>query len=127
MGFSSSEKSAMGGNNNNTTWVIAGIPMRGPLKPVYTGSGPALDHSENSSSSTETEYHPTTPTAECSRIPAKLSCPPPPRKRKTGGGGGGGGRCNNKNKSLCNNGKREFFVVPPDLEAIFMRRHHVGC
>lgn len=88
-------------------WVISGIPLRAPLKRIYTNPvekdkgidkmGDDFDGDENESS--------TTPTGEDARIPVVL--PPPPRKRKA---------------SLKGNfGVREFFS-PPDLESVFIRR-----
>ncbi|KAM2334057.1 hypothetical protein ACFXTH_011653 [Malus domestica] len=92
MGFDSDPKK---------TWVVAGIPLRAPLKPLYTNPVEQDDGEECS----------TTPTAEESRIPAILTCPPAPRKRKAGAA------------SKCKfNGVREFFT-PPDLETVFIRRH----
>lgn len=93
-------------------WVIAGIPLRAPLKRIYTnpvekdkGIGKRsddydADEIENQSS--------TTPTAEDARIPNLLPCPQPPRKRKATLKGNFGG-------------VREFFS-PPDLESVFIRR-----
>lgn len=77
-------------------WVIAGIAIRAPLKPIST-----KDCGEDE------EARSTTPTARESRIPEKLACPPPPRKRRP--------------SSSCHfNGVREFFN-PPDLESVFIR------
>ncbi|GMH01568.1 hypothetical protein Nepgr_003407 [Nepenthes gracilis] len=102
MGFS--EKTQMDGGlkeSESKKWVIAGIQLRAPLKPIFTtrvdGDGE--------------EHCLTTPTSEESRIPAKLPCPPPPRKRKP------------KPSPRCNfDGVKEFFT-PPDLETVFIRRH----
>ena len=87
-------------------WLVAGIQLRGPLKPIYTGGGAA-----------ESGEEATTPTAEGSKIPPKLPCPPPPKKRRAAG--------NNGSRCKYSNGKKEFFVTP-DLETVFIRRH-VGC
>ncbi|XP_057530812.1 cyclin-dependent protein kinase inhibitor SMR6-like [Amaranthus tricolor] len=116
MGFSSENN---GGGNNFSDWVV---PLRTPLKPIYTGSSVSDDERETSSSST-----PKTPTSEGSRIPKKLPCPPPPRKRKPSSAVNKM-RCKNSNSSSkLYNGKREFFITPPDLETVFIRRHNVGC
>lgn len=84
------------------TWVIAGISLRSPLKPIYTkwddGGGGAEEEEELS----------TTPTGEEARIPARFTCPPAPRKRKPA-------------LKYRYNGVREFFN-PPDLESVFMRK-----
>ncbi|KAL6983740.1 hypothetical protein U1Q18_017118 [Sarracenia purpurea var. burkii] len=84
-------------------WVFAGIPLRSPLKPIFTN--PVEKHPETDE---DEEYCSTTPTAEDSRIPSRLPCPPAPRKRKP--------------SSRCHfSGVREFFT-PPDLETVFIRR-----
>ncbi|CAK9182778.1 unnamed protein product [Ilex paraguariensis] len=82
-------------------WVIAGIPLLSPLKPIFTNTA------DNESGKDEEECC-TTPTAEEARIPSRLACPPPPRKQKPSS------RC------YCS-GAREFFT-PPDLETVFIRR-----
>ncbi|KAJ0094821.1 hypothetical protein Patl1_16055 [Pistacia atlantica] len=83
-------------------WLIAGIPLRAPLKPIYTRSGEKeLDNNGDD------EECSTTPTSHEARIPPKLPCPPAPRKRKS--------------TLKCNySGVREFFT-PPDLETVFKR------
>uniref|UniRef100_A0A2P2IWJ2 Cyclin-dependent protein kinase inhibitor SMR6 n=1 Tax=Rhizophora mucronata TaxID=61149 RepID=A0A2P2IWJ2_RHIMU len=79
-------------------WVIAGISLRAPLKPIYTN--PVEKDSESEECST-------TPTGEEARIPAISTCPPAPRKRKA--------------TLKCNySGVKEFFT-PPDLETVFIR------
>ncbi|KAL2903349.1 Cyclin-dependent protein kinase inhibitor SMR15 [Bienertia sinuspersici] len=100
--------------NNNR---VIPIPLRSPLKPIFTTTSSVEDGSETTSSG------PATPTSEGSRIPSKLPCPPPPRKMN---------RCNNNSNDSTNNmslynGKKEFFITPPDLEGIFIRRHNIGC
>ncbi|KNA12009.1 hypothetical protein SOVF_129900 [Spinacia oleracea] len=112
MRFSSEKKSA--------NWVT-NTPLRAPLKPIYTGGGRSID--EDQRENTTSSSVPTTPTSEGSRIPSKLPCPPPPRKRKPSSSKQL--RCKNINK-LCS-GKREFFITPTDLEAVFIRRHNIGC
>ncbi|PIA51739.1 hypothetical protein AQUCO_01100543v1 [Aquilegia coerulea] len=85
-------------------WVVAGISLRTPLKPISTNK---IERGSNSSSE-EDELISTTPTAEEMKIPEKLPCPPPPRKRRP--------------SLKCNlNGAREFFN-PPDLETVFTFR-----
>ncbi|KAL1531609.1 cyclin-dependent protein kinase inhibitor SMR6-like [Salvia divinorum] len=95
MGFSKKLEPAK--ESEGKKWVIAGIAIRAPLKPVSTkprhGGG---DEEEES----------TTPTARESRIPEKSACPAPPRKRRP--------------PSACQVA-REFFS-PPDLESVFIRR-----
>ncbi|KMT07690.1 hypothetical protein BVRB_6g148130 [Beta vulgaris subsp. vulgaris] len=116
-------------NNNGFSYSNWVIPIRAPLKPINTttGSTAAEDERETTSSLSV----PTTPTTEASKIPSKLPCPPPPRKRKpspTAAARNGNMRCSNSNNNkMCNNGRREFFITPPDLEAVFVRRHNVGC
>ncbi|XP_034683881.1 cyclin-dependent protein kinase inhibitor SMR6-like [Vitis riparia] len=85
--------------SENKKWVISGIQLRAPLKPVYTSPvGKERDEEGEECS---------TPTYEEARIPTTLTCPPAPRKRKP--------------SSRCNyNGVREFFT-PPDLETVFIR------
>ncbi|OWM71508.1 cyclin-dependent protein kinase inhibitor SMR6 [Punica granatum] len=83
-------------------WVIAGISIRAPLKPVNTKL--RLKEGEEE----DEEPCSTTPTSRESRIPEKLPCPPAPRKRRP--------------PSKCHlNGAREFFA-PPDLETVFKLR-----
>ncbi|PIM98191.1 hypothetical protein CDL12_17428 [Handroanthus impetiginosus] len=85
-------------------WVISGIALRSPLKPIFTKSVEKRDFEE--------EEFSTTPTSAESRIPRKLPCPPAPKKRKPAG------------SSRCHySGVREFFN-PPDLDTIFIRRVH---
>ncbi|KAF5726725.1 hypothetical protein HS088_TW22G00407 [Tripterygium wilfordii] len=100
MGYS--EKTQVGGlEMEDKKWVIAGIPLRAPLKQIYTNPMETDRESEECSTTT-------TPTGEETRIPSRLGCPPPPpRKRKP--------------SLKCNYGVREFFT-PPDLETVFMRR-----
>ncbi|KAL8475391.1 hypothetical protein ACS0TY_028163 [Phlomoides rotata] len=94
MGFSKKEVSK---DSDGKKWVIAGIAIRAPLKPISTKA-----------SGEDEEARATTPTARESRIPEKLPCPPPPRKRRP--------------SSTCHfNGVREFFN-PPDLESVFIRQ-----
>ncbi|KAG6390074.1 hypothetical protein SASPL_151553 [Salvia splendens] len=95
MGFS--KKLELAKESDAKKWVIAGIAIRAPLKPVSTKprDGGGEDGEES-----------TTPTARESRIPEKSACPAPPRKRRPA--------------SACQVA-REFFI-PPDLESVFIRR-----
>ncbi|KAJ9683378.1 hypothetical protein PVL29_019101 [Vitis rotundifolia] len=97
MGFS--EKPQVDGSieSEGKKWVIAGISIRAPLRPVSTK--PREKESDDEACST-------TPTTKEARIPERLPCPPAPRKRRP---------------SRCHlNGVREFFT-PPDLESVFIR------
>ncbi|GMH31122.1 hypothetical protein Nepgr_032965 [Nepenthes gracilis] len=88
-------------------WVIAGIELRAPLKPIFTAA--VMDGDGE-------EYCSTTPTSDDLRIPANLPCPPAPRKRKP-----------KPNPSWCNfNGVAKEFFTPPDLETVFILRHVHG-
>ncbi|XP_047956999.1 cyclin-dependent protein kinase inhibitor SMR6-like [Salvia hispanica] len=96
MGFSKKHQIQMDKDSEPKKWVIAGVAIRAPLKPISTK--PCAEDQGGGGA--------TTPTARESRIPEKLPCPPPPRKRRPA--------------STCHfNGGREFFN-PPDLESIFM-------
>ncbi|OMO80084.1 hypothetical protein COLO4_24249 [Corchorus olitorius] len=90
-------------------WVIAGIPLRAPLKPLYT-TNPSMEKDKGiiiSDEEISDECNSTTPTAEDARIPTILSCPPAPRKRKP--------------SLKCNYGSVREFFTPPDLETVFIR------
>lgn len=98
MGFSKKHQVEGGKESDGKKWVIAGIAIRAPLKPISTKPKEESEESDECS---------TTPTARDSRIPEKLPCPPPPRKRRPA--------------STCHyNGARDFFN-PPDLETVFIR------
>ncbi|CAB4264265.1 unnamed protein product [Prunus armeniaca] len=108
MGFSGKSQPApvdIGLDAETQKWVIAGIPLRAPLKPLYTNPV----ETERDHGGDDVEECSTTPTGEEARIPTRLTCPPPPRKRKAAA-------------SKCNYGAgvREFFT-PPDLETVFIR------
>ncbi|MED6217659.1 hypothetical protein PIB30_019792 [Stylosanthes scabra] len=123
MGFSEKppqikEGGGLDSDNNNRKWVIAGIALRAPLKPIFT----VIPVDQKEKEQQEHEEHEkqqegfstsTTPTGEEARLPTTFKCPPAPRKRKPSlkcnylGGGDGGGA-------------REFFT-PPDLETVFIR------
>ncbi|KAL0461705.1 UNVERIFIED_CONTAM: Cyclin-dependent protein kinase inhibitor SMR8 [Sesamum latifolium] len=100
MGFPKKHQVEVGKDSSEgKKWVIAGIAIMAPLKPVSTKA--ARDDCEDEDGST-------TPTARESRIPEpeKLKCPPAPRKRRPA--------------STCHyNGVREFFN-PPELESVFI-------
>ncbi|KAL0372355.1 UNVERIFIED_CONTAM: Cyclin-dependent protein kinase inhibitor SMR8 [Sesamum calycinum] len=84
-------------------WVMSGITLRAPLKPIFTKPLERTDAEEEFS---------TTPTSAESRIPSRPVCPPAPKKRKPA----------SSSRSTCQyRGVREFFN-PPDLESIFIRR-----
>ncbi|KAL3501145.1 hypothetical protein ACH5RR_035594 [Cinchona calisaya] len=105
MGFSEMDGYALD-KKETKKWVIAGIALRSPLKPIFTKK-------ENDGDQEDQECC-TTPTSQESRIPTSriLACPPAPKKRKA------------SSRSSCNfNGVvvREFFN-PPDLETVFIRR-----
>ncbi|KAJ7943692.1 Cyclin-dependent protein kinase inhibitor SMR6 [Quillaja saponaria] len=107
MGFS--EKAQIDGgfdSDTNRKWVIAGIALRAPLKPIFVEKAQADDDHNNG----EEEECATTPTGEESRIKTTLKCPPAPRKRKS----------SLKKFNYGNNGVKEFFN-PPDLETVFIR------
>ncbi|GAV78917.1 hypothetical protein CFOL_v3_22382 [Cephalotus follicularis] len=105
MGFSGKSQIDGGGFEcESRKWVIAGIPLLGPLKPLY--KKPVESEGDNG----DDEECSTTPTGEETRIPTRKTCPPPPRKRKASL------KCNyNSGVSV-----REFFT-PPDLETVFIR------
>lgn len=90
-----------GGAVGSEKWVIGGVELPTPLKPVFTK--PTSDDGEE-----ENGHNSTTPTRAESRIPARLACPPPPKKRKAA--------------SRCHCGRVREFFCPPDLETIFIRR-----
>ncbi|RDX81748.1 Cyclin-dependent protein kinase inhibitor SMR6, partial [Mucuna pruriens] len=105
MGFS--EKTQVEGgfdSDNNKKWVIAGIALRAPLKPIYT-----IPVEKEQKEEVETEECPnsTTPTTVESKIPTPFTCPPAPRKRKP------------SFKCTYRGVVREFFT-PPDLETVFI-------
>ncbi|XP_020217772.1 cyclin-dependent protein kinase inhibitor SMR6 [Cajanus cajan] len=102
MGFS--EKPQVEESDSTRKWVIAGISLRAPLKPIYTTT---VEKEEQDEGDME-EYNSTTPKGEEAKIPTSLKCPPPPRKRKPSL------KCNYRG------GAREFFT-PPDLETVFIR------
>ncbi|XP_057948453.1 cyclin-dependent protein kinase inhibitor SMR6-like [Malania oleifera] len=109
-------------SEGNRKWVIAGIPLRAPLRPIYPKPAPAEKakkqrkeegegegEGEGEEEEEEEEYI-STPTGEESRISTRQACPAAPRKRKPAA-------------VRCHGGVvREFFTPPDDLESIFIRR-----
>lgn len=92
-------------------WIIPGIALRGPLKPILTTPvSKNYDDDDDQDPAVEEESCCTTPTSQESRIPTRLACPPAPKKRKP------------SSKSCYFNGVREFFNPPHDLESVFIRR-----
>ncbi|KAI3467570.1 hypothetical protein Pfo_024233 [Paulownia fortunei] len=100
MGVSEKLHQMDGGAVDSEKWVIAGIALRSPLKPIFTKPVEKRDAEEECS---------TTPTSAESRIPSRLPCPPAPKKRKPA-------------SSRCHYGGVIEFFNPPDLETIFVRR-----
>lgn len=98
MGFP--KKSQVDGNESEgRKWVVAGIPVRTPLRSISTNKMEnEVDNEEQS--------HSTTPTSEGARISQRLPCPPAPRKRKP-------------SLKFHPNNVKEFFN-PPELESIFI-------
>ncbi|PON53130.1 cyclin-dependent kinase inhibitor SMR3-like protein [Parasponia andersonii] len=126
MGFSCEKHGQIvdvGLDSETKKWVIAGIPLRTPLKPIYTAnprpSAAVVDDSadrdhrhgrrDDGGEDCGSGSGPATPTGEESRIPTRLTCPPAPRKRKS--------------SSKCNYGSVREFFTPPDLETVFIRHH----
>ncbi|KAL5759916.1 hypothetical protein ACOSQ2_018754 [Xanthoceras sorbifolium] len=109
MGLSGKPQVDGGLESEGKRWVIAGIPLRAPLKPIYT-SPVETNELDNGDGDKETfSSSSTTPKSEEASIPARLTCPPAPRKRQS--------------SLKCNfSGVREFFT-PPDLETVFI--HHI--
>ncbi|XP_054791199.1 cyclin-dependent protein kinase inhibitor SMR6-like [Prosopis cineraria] len=99
------ESSSSSDTATNKKWVIAGIALRAPLKPIYTAEK-ARDGEE-----LETDQEClTTPTGEESRIPPPSTCPPAPRKPKPP----------SSFKCKYRRGVNKFFA-PPDLDTVFIR------
>ncbi|XP_010533912.1 PREDICTED: uncharacterized protein LOC104809580 [Tarenaya hassleriana] len=106
MGFSGKQKKFDGEireTGDGKEWVIAGISIRAPLKPIRANPVTKPEEAEDE----EVEF-PTTPTAVSVRIPVVPTCPPPPKKRKP-------------TLKCSYGGAREFFS-PPDLETAFIQR-----
>ncbi|RDY06815.1 Cyclin-dependent protein kinase inhibitor SMR6, partial [Mucuna pruriens] len=88
--------------SDSRKWVIAGISLRAPLKPIYTTTTVEKEEQDELGDMEECS---TTPKGEEAKIPTSLKCPPAPRKRKPSL------KCNYRG------GAREFFT-PPDLETL---------
>lgn len=112
MGFSEKSQVVEGGfdssDGGNKKWVIAGITLRSPLKPVYTAE------KGGGGDGTSDDECVTTPTGEESRIPQPSTCPPAPRKPKPPAA--------RAFKCKFRRGANKFFN-PPDLDTVFI--HHV--
>ncbi|KAK9008223.1 hypothetical protein V6N11_075125 [Hibiscus sabdariffa] len=97
-------------------WVIAGISLRAPLKPIYTTHPVPVDHHHKDKETTFDDSNKededscsssTTPTGQESRIPTLLTCPPAPMKTKP--------------SLKCNYATVRHFFTPPDLDTVFIR------
>ncbi|KAG4159161.1 hypothetical protein ERO13_D02G159400v2 [Gossypium hirsutum] len=106
MGVSGKPQVDGGLESEGKKWVIAGISLRAPLKPIYTH--PVDDQRDkDSTDDKEDESCSTTPTGQEARIPTLLTCPPAPVKHKP--------------TLKCNYGSVREFFTPPDLETVFIR------
>ncbi|XP_068638931.1 cyclin-dependent protein kinase inhibitor SMR6-like [Aristolochia californica] len=106
MGISDKLQVEGGLESEGQKWVIAGVSLRSPLRPLNKKS---VSEKESQSEVEEDEEGcSTTPTAEEARIPERLPCPSAPRK----------GRPSAKCRFT---GARDFFV-PPDLDSVFILR-----
>lgn len=103
-------------------WMIAGIALRSPLKPIFTTKAAPQKQEEESE-----EKSLSTPTSEESRIPpCKFQCPPPPPPRKKPKS-----KSKSKSSSSCGNvsgggairDDRLFTSIPLDFELLFTRRY----
>ncbi|KAK8655478.1 hypothetical protein V6N13_108053 [Hibiscus sabdariffa] len=97
-------------------WVIAGISLRAPLKPIYTTNPVSVDrHHKDKETTIDDDKEDdedscstsTTPTGQEARIPALLTCPPAPMKTKP--------------SLKCNYASVRHFFTPPDLDTVFIR------
>lgn len=112
MGYSEKAQVVEGGfesENNSRKWVIAGIALRAPLKPIQTNSIEKEQQKEVEEVEIEIEEC-STPTNEESKIPTSFTCPPAPRKQKSSL------KWNYQSSGVV----REFFKAP-DLENVFIR------
>ncbi|XP_022735266.1 cyclin-dependent protein kinase inhibitor SMR6-like [Durio zibethinus] len=105
MGVSGKPQVDGGLESDGKKWVIAGISLRAPLKPICTN--PPVEKDKESDDHQGDESCSTTPTGEGARIQTILTCPPAPRKRKP--------------TLKCNYGSVREFFTPPDLETVFIR------
>lgn len=127
MGFAEKPLQVEGGGGGGIEpevkkWVIAGIPLRSPLKPIFTKEAPnqkEIEEEENSWS---------TPTSKESRIPSRLACPPPPCRKKPKPKpkpkppSGSSSSCEYCMGNSSSGVIREFFTPPHDFENLFTRR-----
>ncbi|KAK4597955.1 hypothetical protein RGQ29_015465 [Quercus rubra] len=107
MGFS--EQALQQAEAEEKSWVIAGIPLRAPLKPIYTK--PVENEWEKSEESEECLK---TPTGEESRIPKPLKCPPPPKRNRVAPIP----KCNYRGDQVS----KVYYFDPSELESLFIRR-----
>ncbi|OIV93845.1 hypothetical protein TanjilG_13860 [Lupinus angustifolius] len=95
-------------SEDNKKWVIAGIALKAPLKPIYTIPSKKKEQEQEVEAD---ECSSTTPTSVESKIPTMLTCPPAPMKRKPSS------KCN-----YCSIVKELFTATTHDLETVFMRQ-----
>ncbi|KAL4279925.1 hypothetical protein GQ457_03G008360 [Hibiscus cannabinus] len=101
---------AGGLESDSRKWVIAGISLRAPLKPIHTTHHHKDKETTFDDSNKEDEDScstSTTPTGQESRIPTLLTCPPAPMKTKP--------------SLKCNYATVTHFFTPPDLDTVFTR------
>lgn len=113
MGFSEKPQVVNGGgleSSSSSKWVIAGISLRAPLKPIDTV---ALEKSRHDV--IETEECLRTPTGEETRIPTISTCPAAPKKPKPKP------KPKPRPASLKCSYNNKFFSTPTDLETVFIR------
>lgn len=105
-------------------WVIAGVPLRSPLKPIFTRAPHQKKIEE-----IEEENSCSTPTSEESRIPSRLACPPPPRKKPKPEPkpSSGSSSCEYYMGNSSSGVISEFFIPPHDFEILFTRRAVEGA
>ncbi|ONK66313.1 uncharacterized protein A4U43_C06F6400 [Asparagus officinalis] len=89
------EKQELGIDDDSKIWVISGISLKGPLRPLKAKSTDIGDGEI------------TSPTTRRS-IARRLVCPPAPKKAKP--------------SLMCRIDGIEFFSVPEDLESVFVGR-----
>ncbi|CAJ2636226.1 unnamed protein product [Trifolium pratense] len=108
MGYSENAQVESGiESENNRKWVIAGISLRAPLKPIFT-----INPIEKEQQKEEETEECSTPTNEESKIPTSFTCPPAPRKQKSS--------LKWNHHGIGSGVVREFFKAP-DLESVFIR------
>lgn len=117
MGYS--EKAQVEGaieSENSRKWVIAGVSLRTPLKPILTipiEKQQQQQQKQEEEVDVVIEEECSTPTSEESKIPTLFTCPPAPRKQKSS-------FKLNRNYHGRSGVVREFFTAP-DLETVFVR------